>query len=112
MCLRVILMSSGKCKHNHDSSHTNSFNYCFLIKIRTDLDFVKGPIMNPDDPGLGIGKDSTSSHESKPDFSSESHFPVHSFNTHFGNIFGNNFFTSFPGLGFFDFPRYEPWWKG
>lgn len=80
----------------------------------TDLDYVKGPIMNPDDPGLGLAKvpESTSSHESKPDFSAEAHFPVQSFNHHFGNIFGNNFFTSFPGLGLFDFPRYEPWWKG
>uniref|UniRef100_A0A336KVQ9 CSON015538 protein n=1 Tax=Culicoides sonorensis TaxID=179676 RepID=A0A336KVQ9_CULSO len=79
-----------------------------------DLDFVKGPIMNPDDPGLGKVPETTSSHESKPDFSAEAHFPGHTniFSHQFGNIFGNNFFNSFPGLGFFDLPRYEPWWKG
>ncbi|XP_063706199.1 transforming growth factor-beta-induced protein ig-h3 isoform X2 [Culicoides brevitarsis] len=73
-----------------------------------DLDYVKGPIsINPDDPGLGLSK--------VPETSSASHeeqFPVQSFNQHFGNIFGNGFLAAFPGLGFFDFPRYEPWWKG
>lgn len=86
-----------------------------LVNNFTDLDYVKGPItINPDDPALGLSNvpESTSSHESKPDFTAEAHFPIQSFNHQFGNIFGNNFFTSFPGLGFFDFPRYEPWWKG
>lgn len=103
-CIRGSLVLSD--------SYTRKITILCLINF-LDLDYVKGPItINPDDPSLDTSKVPESSHESKPEFIAETHFPVQSFNHHFGNIFGNNFFTSFPGLGFFDFPRYEPWWKG
>lgn len=74
---------------------------------------MKGPIANPDDAGLENIKppSHTAPHESS-DFNGEAHFPGTSFNHHFGNFFNNQFFGSFPGFQFFDFPRYEPWWKG
>jgi len=72
-----------------------------------DLSYVEGPIVDADRPSEPAVK------PTKPDEYNPAQFPSNMFNQHFNNFFGPGIFGNpFASFGLFDFPRYQPWWKG
>lgn len=91
-----------------------------IFTFFTDLSFVEGPIVDPDEPQPEQKPPKSGSTDSvpapqtptgvRPQYPQD---PSALFNHHFGSFFNNDFFTNpFAGFGDFSFPRYTPWWKG
>lgn len=78
-----------------------------------DLSYVEGPIVDPDRPSTIPQKptkvDTVTEFSPQPQYPDSGSF----FNHQFGGFFGPGIFGNpFGGFGLFDFPRFQPWWKG